>query len=138
MDTIQKFYTDIRKAVKQARPEGKPDKTEALCREISNRFSHLFAHLGSLPESIADYWLQNKIVKSAQPENEPSEQNLLWLVNAAEILNGSYTDEADETDDTFSKQDWKELCELVTAEAEELPIDELTDLMSIFMSKNVL
>ena len=132
MDTIQKFYTDIRKAVKQARPEGKPDKTEAVCREISKRFSHLFAHFGALPESIADYWLQNKIIKSAQPENEPSEQNLLWLVNAAEILNGSYTD------DTFTDQDWKELCELVTAEAEELPIDELTDLMSIFMSKNVL
>ena len=138
MDTIQKFYTDIRKAVKQTHSRKEADKTEAVCREISKRFSHLFAHLGNLPESIADYWLQNKIVKSAQPENEPSEQNLLWLVNAAEILNGSYTDEPDETDDTFSEQDWKELCELVTAEAEELPIDELTDLMAVFMSKNVL
>ena len=138
MDTIQKFYTDIRKTVKHGRTEGRTYQADTVCKEITHRFSNLFTHLGNLPESIAGYWLQNRILKSAALDTEPSEQNLLWLVNAAEILNGSYTDEADEMDDTFSEQDWKELCELVTAEAEELPIDELTDLMSIFMSKNVL
>lgn len=135
MEITQKFYTDIRKAVKQARSQGRTGNTEALCRKISSRFSNLFTHFGSLSESIADYWLQNKIIKSGQPENEPSEQNLLWLVTAAEILNGSYTDEAD---DAFTDEDWKELCSLVTAEAEQLPIDTLTDLMSVFMSKNAL
>lgn len=135
MDTIQKFYTDIRKAVKHGRTEGGTYQTEAVCKDIAGRFVSLFPDLGSLPESIADYWLQNKILKSAQIESEPSEQNLLWLVTAADILNGSYTNEAD---DELTEQDWKELCDLVTAEAEDLPIDELTDLMSIFMSKNIL
>lgn len=135
MDTIQKFYTDIRKAVKYGRTEGGSYQTDTICKDIADRFVSLFADLGSLPESIADYWLQNKILKSAQIENEPSEQNLLWLITAADILNGSYTDEAD---DGFTEQDWKELCGLVTAEAENLPIDVLTDLMSFFMSKNLL
>lgn len=135
MDIIQKFHTDIRKTAKYGRSEGRTYQAETVCTEIAHRFVSLFADLGSLPESIADYWLQNKIPESAQPENEPSEQNLLWLVTAADILNGSCTDEAD---DMFTEKDWKELCGLVTAEAEELPIDVLTDLMSFFMSKNLL
>ncbi|WP_428770878.1 hypothetical protein V1L52_03280 [Treponema sp. HNW] len=135
MDTIQKFYTDIRKVVKHGRTQDGSYSSDTVCTEIAQRFSNLFADLGSLPESIAEYWLQNRILKSAAVGSEPSEQNLLWLISAADILNGNPPDEGESV---FTAEDWKELFNLVNAEAEDLPIDTLTDLMSLFMSKKLL
>ena len=131
MDSIQKLYTDIRKIAKHGRTED----LQSVCETISHRFSALFPDLGILPESVADYWVTNRILNSAQPENEPSEKNLLWLITAADILNGTYSENGQ---NEFSAKDWEQLRDMVRYEAEDLPLDKLTELMSLFVAKKIL
>ncbi|MGI5174424.1 hypothetical protein H0R92_12615 [Treponema sp. OMZ 840] len=136
MDDIQKLYSDIKRIIKHDRAHNDGMYNgERASKAVADYFSSLYRELGNLPAEIAGYWLKRCIFSSQNPETEPSEKSISWLLNAADILNGTYTGEND-TD--FSQSDWKELREIINYEAEQLPIDTLTELMSILMSKNVL
>ena len=136
MDDIQKLHADIKRRIKHERGAGPAYDGKRAAKSVADYFASLYTDMGTLSAQIADYWLRSRIENSEHPESEPSEQHIAWLLTAAEILDGTYTDDGE--DGIFSERDWRELCDMVNCEAEELPLDRLSALMAIFVSKKIL
>jgi len=136
MDDIQKLYADIKRRIKHERSASAAYDGKRAAESAADYFASLYTDMGTLPEQIADYWIRTRILNAEHPEGEPSEQHIAWLLTAAEILDGTYTDDGE--DGIFSERDWRELCDMVNCEAEELPLDRLSALMAIFVSKKIL
>ena len=136
MDDIQKLHADIKRRIKHERGAGSAYDGKRAAKSVADYFASLYTGMGTLSAQIADYWLRTRIENSEHPESEPSEQHIAWLLTAAEILDGTYADGTE--DGVFSERDWRELCDMVNYEAEELPMDRLSALMSIFVSKKIL
>ena len=136
MDDIQKLYADFKRRVKHERSASVAYDGKRAAESVADYFVSLYPDMGTLSAQIADYWLRTRILNAEHPESEPSEQHIAWLLTAAEILDGTYADDADGA--IFSERDWQELCDMVNCEAEELPLDRLSALMAIFVSKKIL
>ncbi|MDE5898645.1 MAG: hypothetical protein K2H09_05210 [Treponemataceae bacterium] len=134
MTNREKFCADARRIIKHARAErnGALD-TESVCAEISALFVRESGVPGGLPRFTADYWKKAYIDASEQPADEPSAQNIEILSAMLAFLEGS-----DECEELLSGNDWHELGQLVSDEAEDLPIDVLQRLMGIIVSKGAL
>ena len=150
MDDIQKLYADFKRRVKHERSSSAAYDGKRAAESAADYFASLYTDMGTLPEQIADYWIRTRILNAEHPESEPSEQHIAWLLTAAEILDGTYADDAEgkgvgesesgtsSAPSSFSERDWRELCDMVNYEAEELPMDRLSALMSIFVAKKIL
>ncbi len=136
MDDIQKLHADIKRRIKHERGAGAAYDGKRAAKSVADYFASLYTDMGTLSAQIADYWLRTRIENSEHPESEPSEQHIAWLLTAAEILDGTYAD--NDEDGILSEGDWRELCDMVNCEAEELPLDRLSALMAIFVSKKIL
>ena len=136
MDDIQKLHADIKRRIKHERSAGTAYDGKRAAKSVADYFASLYTDMGTLSAQIADYWLRTRIENSEHPESEPSEQHIAWLLTAAEILDGTYADDGE--DGIFSEHDWRELCDMVNYEAEQLPMDRLSALMSIFVAKKIL
>ena len=86
-----------------------------------------------MPEGISQYWLENKVLSSSDISQEPTEDTINWILDADDFLSA----EKDKTY-CFSKTDWEEIRELVNAEACDLDINLLSDLMSIIVENGAL
>ncbi len=140
MDIIEKFYADIDRIKKHDRLDngGDYDPTRT-CKTICKHFAQLNKDLSPLPESIADYWFETYIIKSTNIKAEPTEKNITWLGATLCLLEGDFFHQANDTEkEALSFDDWKEICTLVNCEAEDLPIEVLSSLMSVFTEKKVL
>ncbi len=140
MNSIEKFYTDVNRIVKHDRANnaGNYDGKRA-CKAVSKLFISLNKDLGELPTYIADYWENTYINASQSIQEEPSVKSTTWLAAALALLEGNFFSSASDQEKTaFSIDDWKELCKIVNYEAEDLPLDLLTSLMSVFTEKKVL
>ena len=104
-----------------------------FCKEIGNRFASSYKNFGALPEGISQYWLENKVLSSSDISQEPTEDTINWILDADDFLSA----EKDKTY-CFSKTDWEEIRELVNAEACDLDINLLSDLMSIIVENGAL
>ncbi len=134
MTEIEKFSADVKRIVKHDRADhgGSYDGLRAA-QKAAELFSSYSKELAGLPESIADYWLHTYVEPSADADNEPSEEHVEWLASALAFLAG------DERECVgFSAADWRTLCDLVNYEAEDLPIDVLSDLMTILVNRKAL
>jgi hypothetical protein len=135
MNDSQKFYADVRRLMKYERAQnGGRYNAKAVCTKIASLFASSNTGLGSLPDSIADYWTKTYIDSSIKPDSEPTEENLDRLAAMQTFLDGT----ADETTDILSAQDWQELGDMVNYEAEDLPLDVLSTLMTILVDKKAL
>ncbi len=140
MDIIEKFYADVRRIIKidRANNAGNYDGLRAS-KAVGKRFVSLYKDLGELPLAIVSYWENTYIVSSANPNDEPSEKNITWLAASIALLDGEFFQSASDAEKMiFSQDDWKELCDIVNYEAENLPLDMLTALMSVFTEKKAL
>lgn len=134
MDNIQKFLADVDKIKKHDRADnGGNYSGERVCKKVCDLFSANNRSLGELGASFADYWMQTYVLKSSDMTNEPSSENLDKLASFQSLLDGD-----EEGTKSLSDSDFKELCDLVNYEAEDLPIDVLNDLMTIFVDKRAL
>lgn len=139
MDIIEKFYADIKRTVKYDRANNANYDGIRASKEVSKLFVNQNRDIQELAQSIADYWVNSYIISSATPNTEPSEKNITWIGAAFALLDGDFENSAsDEEKSIFTKKDWKELCSLVNYEAEDLPLDLLTSLMSSFTEHNAL
>ena len=131
MDNIQKFCSDIEKIKKHGRQGGpaSPD----IVTQIKTFFVKNFRGLESLAGSFFDYWNEEYILKSGNPGDEPSKENVDRLAAMFSLLEGSV-----EFTDCLTDSDWKQLCSLTNMESEDLPMDTLNDLMMIFVDKKAL
>lgn len=132
MDSIQKFYSDIEKTKKHYRANHQTYDGNAVCQEIADLFCKNNRNLGSLADSFAGYWIDTYIRASLNPNEEPTAENIDKICALQALLDGS--PEAQDVE-CLTKEDWKELCSLVNMEAEDMPLDLLNDLMTIFVDK---
>ena len=134
MDNNSKFYADIQRILKYDRANNNGNfNPERACKEIGNRFASSYKNFGALPEGIAQYWLENKVLSSSDISKEPTEDTINWILDADDFLSA----EKDKTY-CFSKTDWEEIRDLVNAEACDLDINLLSDLMSIIVENGAL
>lgn len=134
MSTIDKFQADILRIMKHDRADnhGHYNGLRAS-KAIAIFFEKKTEGLADLPKSITNYWLKKYIETSSNIEQEPSEENIYWLVKVLSLLQGEF-----EPDMNFAKEDWKELANMTNCEAEDLPLDILSDLMGEFISRRII
>lgn len=133
MDNIQKFYSDIEKAKKFARADngGRYDWREAS-RRITELFERENRNCASLARSFSDFWQRNYVDCAEDLENAPDQAAIEKLVALHAFINN------DEQTDALSASDWEEIKEMVNCEAEDLPIETLSDMMKIIVEKGAL
>ncbi len=139
MDTIEKFYADIKRTIKYDRANNANYDGIRASKEVAKLFVNQNRDIQELAQSIADYWLNNYILVSEDSNGEPSENAITWIGAVFALLEGDFENSASEEEKTiFSQKDWKELCSLVNYEAQDLPLDLLTSLMASFTEHNAL
>ena len=125
MTYTEKFLSDIMRAAKRERAEnGARYDAKKTCEKIACSLENAIRGLGDLPRSVGDYWLVEYIDPSSETENEPTREHAEKLAAMLSFLRG----EGDTT--SLSPGDWKNLASLVQDEAETLPIESLSSLMS--------
>ncbi|MCR5289973.1 MAG: hypothetical protein K6E51_08290 [Treponema sp.] len=134
MTVAEKFYTDLHKMIKYERANtGSSFDAHTLCEKIATSFSNNNRGMGELPAAIAHYWISQYIDNAQDPSTEPSDNSLVALTAFQAFL-----DNSSEYTEVLTDTDWKELASMVNCEAETLPLDMLTTLMSTLMEKNAL
>lgn len=133
MNDIQKFQADVKRIIKHDRADngGSYDGIRAS-KSIAELFISSNKDCQGLAQSVSELWL-TKITSSLKTEEEPSENNLSWLYDVQEFMDGTL-----DGDTVLTKADFEELRELIGYEAEELPVDMLTSMMSTIMSHDAL
>ena len=131
MDLIQKFYSDVKKAKKYCTPYS----NKSYAESISSLFVKNNRHIQSLAQSLADWWLEKYV--------QPLEQNQAAggiSDDIIEKLGSVYAllENDPENIMNLNAEDFKELCTLVNYEAEDLPLELLNSLMSVFVEKQAL
>lgn len=135
MTTIDKFITDIQKAIKYDRANnGGHYDAKRACTQVAKLFANNNRNLGSLGVSIGDYWLNTYILASEDLENEPSEQNIERIKAFQNFVDSD--EEADYS--VLTADDWETLRDFVDDEAEELDLDSLQSMMSLILANGAL
>lgn len=134
MTDLGKFYADVQRCLKHERADhnGNYDGLRAS-RAIEKLFVSCNRGLENLTEPLAEYWEQTYILKSNKIEEEPQKANIDWLANMFALIDGELT-----ADQNFSKKDWEEINDIVNAEAEDLPMDVLSSIMSTLVDRKIL
>lgn len=134
MDNVQKFYSDVDKIKKHDRADnGGNYSGERACQKIKTYFAGNNKSLTELASSFADYWYESYISSSENIENEPTEEHVDKLASMQALLDNEVEDTK-----SLSKKDFTELCNIVNCEAEDIPLDLLNDLMTIFVDNKAL
>ena len=134
MTDLGKFYADVQRCLKHERADnnGNYDGLRAS-RAIEKLFISYNRGLENIAEPLAEYWEQTYIQKSPKLAEEPQKANIDWLANVIALFDGQL-----EPDQNFSKKDWAEINDIVNAEAEDLPLDVLSSIMSTIVERKVL
>ena len=134
MTDLGKFYADVQRCLKHERTDhnGNYDGLRAS-RAIEKLFISYSRGLENITEPLAEYWEQTYIQKSPKLGEEPQKANIDWLANVIALFDGQL-----EPDQNFSKKDWAEINDIVNAEAEDLPLDVLSSIMSTIVERKVL
>ncbi len=139
MDIIEKFYADVRRIIKFDRANNANYDGIRASKAVGALFVNQNRDITELANSIVDYWQNTYILNSSNSQTEPSENSITWIAAAYALLDGDFENSAsDEEKAIFTQDDWKELCSLVNYEAQDLPLDLLTSLMSSFTEHNAL
>lgn len=132
MTDISKFLTDVQKFVKRDRQNNSGKTSFArISKDVEKLFDRMAGIPGPLAENVFYYWENEYITSSETPDDEPTEEHLDKLAGMLAFLSGS-----DEFEESITEEDWRDLSDIVSDEADDLPIDILQDLMRILVSKN--
>ena len=134
MTDLGKFYADVQRCLKHERADnnGNYDGLRAS-RAVEKLFVSCSRGLECIAEPLAEYWEQTYIQKSTNIAEEPQKKNIDWLANVLALFDGELEPEQD-----FSKKDWTEISDTVNAEAENLPLEVLSSIMSTIVERKVL
>lgn len=130
MDLIQKFYSDIEKIKKHNRDgSGKLD-TAKVKNQIVSLFENNNRNMCGLPHTLTDYWLSEYV----EPELAAGSAEISSKTIDKLAAMYAFLTEDPETD-ALSDRDWKQLGEAVNYEAEDLPMEVLSSLMTTLVEK---
>lgn len=135
MTTIEKFISDIKKTIKYDRANngGHYDGKRA-CTQIAKVFERYNPNLGTLANSIADYWLNAYILDSQNPLEEPTEEN----INKIKAFQCFCDNIADDDLNALNSEDWDTLKGLIDEAAEDIDLDTLQNMMSILLDRGAI
>lgn len=133
MTPIEKFNSDVIRSIKHNRNSDGTLNENDFYAHVENLFKRTSTVSGCLPNNIFGYWKSEYIDTSSEPQNEPTEDNINRLSALLAFMCNS-----SEFEEFLSDDDWVELSDIVSAEAEYLPIETLQDLMAIIVSKGAL
>lgn len=124
MTSIEKFRSDAFRIAKNANHQ----KEDAL-HTIKNFFVKSSSAPKTLTLSLSDYW-QHTVTNHSLDDNA-IEKACSFLA----LLLGCFSCE----DESFvSEDDWQEIANIVSSEAEDIPLETLSSIMSILVEKKVL
>lgn len=131
MTEIGKFSSDVQKLLKHERQN---NSGKIVFNKIEKDLRKLFINstscTGELPGSIFEYWVNNYIYGSEGTSEEPTQEHLQKL---SAFL--SFMENTNEDEELITQEDWEQIAQLVNYEAEDMPINKLTELMTILVSK---
>lgn len=134
MNDNSKFSSDVQKILKHCRQNNNGQiNYNKVAQDLRSLFERSSGCPGELPASIFEYWEKTYILSSGSLNDEPSEENIKKLVSFF-----SFLDNSNENSELISDEDWIQLGQLVTYEAEDLPVGILSDLMTVIVDHKAL
>ncbi len=133
MTNMDKFYADVQKIKKYDRANNVNYDGLRASSAVASLFETRTKSFGDLGISISQYWMQHYINVSKDINSEPTDAHVQWLMTVLSYLDGDLDTEHD-----LPKKDWKAITEFINYEAENLPINVLTDLMGVLVEKKAL
>lgn len=133
MTNTDKFLADARGIVKRNRSANSSYDGKTCSSQVGQLFCSYHKDLGDLPSSITDYWMNTYILSSFQMEEEPTREHQDWLADVLEFLAGEEGEFK-----SLTHGDWVSLRDLISYEAEDLPVEVLSSLMGVLLERGVL
>ena len=133
MADTRKFYADVQRCLKRERAAAAVYDGKKASKAVADLFLSYASGMGDLPRSMMQYWEEKYIQTSSALDNEPTPEHVDWLANCLSFMDGTMDSSQD-----FSSEDWKELKDFVNYEAEELPLTELSVMMTPLVNTKVL
>ncbi len=132
MNEIEKFRADVERIRKHERNESPKYDGIKAARNAADLFVRNNKNAGDLAKSVADYWME-KYIRNGDVNEVPTVNDVDFLCDIQELFDGTL-----EGNSVLKPEDWNELREMVNLEAEDLPIEMLTSLMSAVMEHGAL
>ena len=133
MADVRKFYADVQRIQKHTRAKYSGSNPSAVTNQVMDLFKSYARDLGDLPASVLEYWKKIYIDCSPHPEEEPRQEHIDWLAAVLSFFDGDL-----DSDQDIPLKDWRELANLINYEAEDIPIDVLSSMMSTLVEKKAL
>lgn len=127
MTDIDKFYSDADRLVARASAPGSLAAGK-LGSELSRMFLVWTRDFGEVGTNIAAYWT-NKYSQTLTSDAE-RKTAIEWFAAAIALLSGCFTEKMD-----FPDEDWYEIRDIVSAEADDLDIDLLMTIMTVIVDR---
>lgn len=135
MDNIQKLYSDIEKIKKHKRNSSGTLDLNKVATQVSEMFQRNNRDFCDLPNSLAEYWVKTYVYPQIDLNaNDLSQESVDKLCAMQAFLDNDIEDDTD----CLTLDDWKQIAAFVNFEAEDMPIDLLSQMMSILVEKRAL
>lgn len=135
MDNIQKLYSDIEKIKKHNRNSSGTLDLNKVATQVSEMFQRNNRDFCDLPNSLAEYWVKTYVYPQIDLNaNDLSQESVDKLCVMQAFLDNDIEDDTD----CLTLDDWKQIAAFVNFEAEDMPIDLLSQMMSILVEKRAL
>lgn len=135
MDNIQKLYSDIEKIKKHNRNSSGTLDLNKVATQVFEMFQRNNRDFCDLPNSLAEYWVKTYVYPQIDLNaNDLSQESVDKLCAMQAFLDNDIEDDTD----CLTLDDWKQIAAFVNFEAEDMPIDLLSQMMSILVEKRAL
>lgn len=126
MTDIDKFYSDADRLAKHSGYDevGK----NAFAAGLIRKFLSITGAYGTISEELAGYW--NNKYATQLDTIESRKEATTWFASVIALLSGAF-----ESDMDFSDNDWEEIQETISAEADTLDINTLTRILSVIVDR---
>ena len=133
MDAIQKFDSDIERIKKHNRDSSGALNLEAVVNQIASLFETNNRGLCGLPHSLIEFWTS----KYVQPELDSSSCDISSSAIEKLCAMQAFLNNENDTD-CLTLEDWQQIADSVNYEAEELPMDLLSQMMMTLVEKRAI
>lgn len=133
MDNIQKFFSDIEKIKKHNRDANGHLDLVKSSNQIADLFQNNNRGFCDLPNSLTDYWKKRYV--DFDINSGASEFSSITIEKIGAMQ--AFLDNDSDTD-CLDQEDWRQIADAVNYEAEDMPMDLLSSMMSILVEKKAL
>ncbi len=127
MNDIDKFYSDADRLAARASVPGS-NSAAKLGSELSRMFLAWTRDFGDIGTDLSVYW--NERYKTKLGDETGRKAAIEWLGAAIALLSGCFTAKMD-----FPDEDWAEIRDIVSAEADNLDIELLMSIMTVIVER---